>query len=555
MRALGTRERRSSTTSTSSAAVGPTYHFTVDPTHIEPGATRQVIGLGITSDGGSRRSSAAASARRARLRPHRYQDIRDWLRRARRRDSLRFPAIITGLATTLAVAVWLSLSDVRRPSPVWFSSGTRGWPFSTPAKVDELTRLAAIQKPRFALLIVPHPGHPAPIQLESIVNGLRRQTAHSQLHSLTLVCTPFSSCPQTPPRVQQLSNLNAFYPPPEAEAVLMLESAEVLQELDINWLANALALLFLPQPSSPLPFFISSSGLSRAHYHHLPTRLECVVGSKIISRAELALAPILLSAKPWSRLADLAEEDWLAHSGLPSLRLGLELFARQMPAFILPSPDASGVWKRCERGLGEMRQSIEGPALEAALVQHLDDSLFFENSHDDRMPEVSRDEKRKLCVMLDDMPALDGAGGGWGPIVCRFLERGFTVDVLVIVERLNVESEEKRRMSFPNCIVDVEILSGSGADGTRGRGSESKWIKLFANRQYSVIFFARDSMDPIVRDVLERRFKADFGQLSLDFAESWSTEGDGPMVVIGLPRESVKSADWITGLELQALRS
>lgn len=106
-----------------SNSVGQSNRPQLDASHLDYGQSSSTIGLGITSDVDriARWSTAAAAGRRARLQPRKYKGLRDWLRRARRRDSLRLPAIVTGLVTTLAVTFWLSFSGGRQPSTVWIS--------------------------------------------------------------------------------------------------------------------------------------------------------------------------------------------------------------------------------------------------------------------------------------------------------------------------------------------------------------------------------------------------------------------------------------------------
>lgn len=418
--------------------------------------------------------------------------------------------------------------------------------------------MATNSKPLFTLLVAPHPAQTIAIELELILNGLHRQTAHDQLHSFTLVCSPPRPCPPTPARVQRLTSLNAFYPPPEVDAVLLLESGEGLSELNQDWLANALTFLLAPNPSSASPI-VSPNGLARATHHRLPTRLECVVGSRTVSGAELALAPFLLRSHPWSRLTDLVSEDWLAQAGLPALRLSLDLFARELLAFIPPSLDTSTAWKKCEHSLEAMRQSAGGPALEAELIQHLDNSLFTDSSSYQRMME-ERGGQGKLCMILEEITDLDKHPGGWAETICLFVQRGYTVDVLVVVKRLDNRREEKRRVNLLRCIVDIEILSGSGSDGRRGMEPEARWTKFFISRQYSVLLYPQHTMDPIIREVLERKLGAEFGRSALGLLSSsglgeQSSTDMMRMVVIGLPSHMIESADWITGLELRALRS
>ncbi|KAH9822380.1 hypothetical protein DFH28DRAFT_1078624 [Melampsora americana] len=475
---------------------------------------------------------------------HPYKPIRDWLRRARRRYStFGLPALITALATSLAFTIWW----IRKPSAVWTaydhesSNSIKSITTASSSSSSSSSRL----KPLFTLLIAPHPGRPTQIKLDTILNSSRQQTAHLQLHSLTLICTTPSSCPPTiPPQVRRLTNLNSFYPDPDSKAVLLIESEDGLSGLNPNWISNALDLLFLDPQQPRADQIISASGLIRSRHHHLPTRLECTVGdAQTITQVELPLTPILIKSQPWSRLTDYSEDDWLARSGLPSLRLSLDLFERQLPSLVMPMIDESAVWMSCERGLGELRVSAIGPGLEAQLVQHLDETLYFE---DDRKQSDRRGGGR-LCVILEELNQLE-EGLGWDSIICNFLERGVSLDVLVMVDRLDERAEVKQRMKFLKCVIDIEIMTRTTSK-TRIE-SESRWHQFFVSRNYSVLLFPKNSMDPIAKYVLKQRLGTDFGQYKEE--QDYQTER---LVAIGLPSQSVKGADWITGLDLHALRS
>ncbi|EGG00200.1 uncharacterized protein MELLADRAFT_68007 [Melampsora larici-populina 98AG31] len=483
---------------------------------------------------------------RTNFKSHPYKPIRDWLRRARRKSSFKLPALITALLTTLAFSIWW----IRIPSSTWrrprFSFGVDHQSSSSIESLTTTTTKSSRNWPLFTLLIAPHPGRPIQINLDIILKSIPSQTAHLQLHSITLICTSPSSCPSTiPSQVQKLTNLNSFYPHPDSKAVLLIESELGLSDLNPDWISNALDLLFLDPQKPRSDQIISATGLIRSHHHHLPTRLECIVGdAQTITRVELPLTPILIKSQPWSRLTDYSEDDWLASSGLPSLRLSLDLFERQLPSFVMPTMDSSAIWKSCERGLGELRASAIGPGLEAQLVQHLDDTLHFE----DERRQSDQSGEGRLCVLLEELNQLE-EGLGWDSIICNFLERGVSLDVLVMVDRLDERSEVKQRMKFLKCVTDIEIMTRTTSK-TRIE-SESRWHQFFVSRNYSVLIYPKNSMDPIAKYVLEHQLGTDFGQ----FKDEDEDHQVKRLVAIGLPSGSVKGADWITGLELHALRS
>ncbi|KAA1112426.1 hypothetical protein PGTUg99_002982 [Puccinia graminis f. sp. tritici] len=392
-------------------------------------------------------------------------------------------------------------------------------------------------------------------QILSFLDGLPK-------YSLVIVCSPAQQCPQ-PGNLSPhalIDSLSAYTPAMTADTILVLDGASLpYNGLDRTWLAAAAELalsrsrIIAPLGASPTP---------------LPPAMAC---SSRPGPASVSLPPFLLPTRRWPHSDPAA----LKHISQP-LQLAFFLATTlKWPTLIFPldnhTPDHHYLSEICHDSIRQLS--------EIRIASHINPQQ--EEEDDDDVNQILRDHLQPSVGILMSESDLDPPAGSsstdltdWLALTCQLIER-FDAEIYLMSSwdplegnsdaEGGEEEEERMRAQMKSCSradsLIIHLLSHTSASTGLPHPSAHAQVQQLIHTQPSLelLFYRLPHHLPL--QLPHRLSKKPVGPHQQpqdpDQSEELKNSQHGAQlecVLIGLPADHIFAADWILGLELQALK-